>query len=259
MPRRKRQISKSSVYHIVQRGDDRQTLFEGVGDKTFYLGLVERFLGEEDAEVKLLAWCIMPNHVHLLVRADIQDLSRFMKRLGVAYARYYNELHDRRGPLFQDRFLSEAIRDDAQLRTVVRYIHGCPLNVKSRNFEGCRWTSYREFVGMAKAELVDVDYVLDVFGGIDKFESFHTLDRANDIFLNPEKVPEKKIRVALSEAEARDAALRLYGEEEIAKLGGLERSARDAAIISLKKAGLSTRQIVRLTGISHGTVSRARI
>ena len=78
---------------------------------------------------QLYAWCLMPNHVHLLIGESPQGetISQIMKRIGAKYVYWYNLRYERIGPLFQDRFKSEAVKDDAYFLTVLRYIHRNPL------------------------------------------------------------------------------------------------------------------------------------
>ena len=80
---------------------------------------------------QLYAWCLMPNHVHLLIGESPQGetISQVMKRIGAKYVYWYNLCYERIGPLFQDRFKSEAVKDDAYFLTVLRYIHRNPLKV----------------------------------------------------------------------------------------------------------------------------------
>ena len=123
MPRTARIPSASGCYHVVLRGIGKQILFEEDEDYRRFLHTLERYLRDEKADI--YAYCLMENHVHLLLHAD-SGLDRLMKRIGTSYAYYFNEKYSRSGHLFQDRFSSEPVEDEAYLLAVVRYIHNNP-------------------------------------------------------------------------------------------------------------------------------------
>ena len=171
----RRAFSEGDAYHIMVRGVGRQIIFEDDCDRQRFCDLlsssVEQTRGD-GIEVSLLAWCLMQNHVHLLFRADLLSLSPLLRATLSQYARYFNYRHDRVGTLFQGRFKSVPIKDDAQLLTVLRYIHHNPLEI-GRPIQ-YRWSSYREYLrgrGMA-----DVEFCLDVMGGLEQFRRFHEPD-----------------------------------------------------------------------------------
>ena len=110
MPRRARTISNSGYYHVVMRGIGKQILFEERADYLRFLETLERYLSEEPFDV--LAYCLMENHVHLLLHTQ-SGLERIMKRIAGSYAYYFNNKYERSGHLFQDRFSSEPIDSDS--------------------------------------------------------------------------------------------------------------------------------------------------
>ena len=116
MPRQERTKSGTGIYHVMLRGINKQDIFE---DDEDYLqmtsclqGLTERY-DENGVAVDPLctvySYCLMSNHIHLLVREQKEDISSVIKRLGVAYAYYFNKKYQRNGHLFQDRFRSEPV------------------------------------------------------------------------------------------------------------------------------------------------------
>ena len=106
--------------HIIVRGIGKQILFEDDSDRRTYLSFLKKYRGE--TEITIFAYCLMENHVHLLIQDRNGAAPLFMKKMGVSYAQYYNRKYDRIGHLFQDRYKSERIEDDAYLLTVFRYI-----------------------------------------------------------------------------------------------------------------------------------------
>lgn len=125
MPRHSREKSKSKIYHVIWRGASRQEVFHDEEDCMFFLDRLERV--KKKAGISVYAWCLMRNHIHLLVREGNESLSITMKRLGVSYVGFYNWKYQTMGHLFQDSFKSEKVENDSYLLTVVRYIHQNPV------------------------------------------------------------------------------------------------------------------------------------
>ena len=123
MPRTARKIGNSGFYHIVARGIGKQIIFEEENDYLLFLGLLKKYLKEEDAV--LHAYCLMDNHFHLLLKID-SGMDRLMKKISTAYVFYFNNKYERVGHLFQDRYRSIPVEDDSSLLSVVRYIHNNP-------------------------------------------------------------------------------------------------------------------------------------
>ena len=116
MPRQTRKKSGTGIYHVMLRGINRQDIFEEEEDYLQFLkilrGLVERY--DENGQLipshcTFYAYCMMSNHIHLLMRERDEQIGESIKRIGVAYARYYNRKYERNGHLFQDRFRSEPV------------------------------------------------------------------------------------------------------------------------------------------------------
>ena len=165
--------STADIYHVIARGTGRQIIFEDDDDRQRFLMYLSAAL--RDAGAELLAWCLMENHVHLLIHAPLPDLSAAMRRVCGTYALRFNAKTGRVGHLFQDRFKSEAVSDDAYLMTVVRYIHENPAKAGVGAVDAYPWSSYREYVGAPV--LCTTDFVLEVFGGVDNFAAFHHWER----------------------------------------------------------------------------------
>src|SRR3954454_10141583 len=125
MPRVAREKSRSGIYHVMLRGANRQEIFHDDEDCLRFLSIVEKY--KMKAEVELYAWCLMGNHVHLLVKEGNESLSTTMKRIGVSFVFYYNEKYQTTGHLFQDRFRSICVISFLNLLNVVRYIHQNPV------------------------------------------------------------------------------------------------------------------------------------
>jgi putative transposase len=123
LARQARSKSESGIYHVMLRGNERKPVFLDEEDKN---RLVEIMLQKKEAAGShLYAYCIMDNHVHMVIREleNGQPLETLMKRIGVTYALYFNKKYKRVGHVFQDRFRSEVIEDESYLLSVIRYVH----------------------------------------------------------------------------------------------------------------------------------------
>lgn len=247
MANRSRKQSQADIYHVTVRGVSRALIFEDDADRNFFLAQLSKMLESTGGE--LLAWCLMSNHAHLLFRMEIGKLSEGMKRFESSYATYFNKRHSRIGHLFQDRFGSEPINDDAYLLAVVRYIHANPEKAGLATASNYAWSSYREYLG--EPDLCSTELVLGLLGGLEQFREFHASTESSLISLQDGKrlhnMEDTEIRAAVSDA---------IGEKTLRDLASMERSERDPIIADLLCAGLSVRQIERITGIGRGVIQR---
>ena len=120
MVRIARKASGSGIYHVVMRGAGRQLLFEDNCDRRRFLEFT--YDSFADHEVKLLCYCLMPNHVHLIAQGELSALSAAMHLLGTRYALRFNKKSDHCGPVFEDRFYSDPIEADAHFFAALRYV-----------------------------------------------------------------------------------------------------------------------------------------
>lgn len=164
MPRVAREKSANSIYHICVRGNNKQDIFLDEEDREEYLKRVRHY--KERYKMQLYAYCLMTNHVHLLVYDNNQDISRFMQGLSLSYVQYFNKKYGRTGHLFQDRFTSVRMKNDMQLIYVSKYIHLNPVRAnmvsKARVY---KWSSYSAYeVGRDTNHIVDCAFLLGYFG-----------------------------------------------------------------------------------------------
>lgn len=245
---------KTDVYHIVARGVGRQIIFEDDCDRLCYLRLLGQEL--EAREGELFAWCLMDNHVHLLFRLELDELSKLVRAVNSSYAIYFNKRHDRVGHLFQGRFSSEPVDSEPYLLMVIRYIHQNP--VRAGLCETCdsyRWSSYHSHIsGEKDAVPVARDVIIDLFGGIGGFVEFHASLDESVACLDVNRGG----RRFLEDGEARLVATSVLGDVRLEEVASLPRPRRDAAIRLMLAARLSIRQVERLTGVSRGIVAGVR-
>lgn len=238
--------SESNIYHVMARGDGRQIVFENDEDRKLFLALL-RNRKQQDAPI--FAWCLMDNHFHLVIQASLPVLSLMMQQIMSQYASSFNMRHQHTGHVFNQRFKSEPINDDSYFLTVVRYVHQNPIKAGITKTCFYPWSSYGEYFDAPR--ITSTALILEMLGGIGAFQSFHDISSKEKV-LDVDSVRPKTR--SLPDEEAFNRAFRLYNRDLLRDLKGAERSERDSTIASLKEAGLTFRQIERLTGIGRGII-----
>lgn len=250
MPRSARERSESGLYHVMVRGINRDVIFVHPDDKLRYLDILAKVKGR--SECRIYAYCLMNNHLHLLLGEGIEGLGETMKRLGSSYAQWFNLKYERVGHLFQDRFLSEPVESDDYLLMAIRYIHQNP--VKAGLVKDCGdyvWSSYRAYaLGRDHPQgLTDVTFPLEIAGGRMKLLSFHQEIGAYE-FCDVEELGKASNEHILSTLKT------LLSGNSLSTLSTDLRQ-RDEILRALKAIpGASNRQIASLLGIGRKTVDR---
>jgi len=158
MPRTARILLPNFPHHIVQRGHNRKAIFFGNSDYEYYLDNLWQW--KINLEIEVYAWCLMTNHVHLVVNPgpDEASISRLMKRLAGKQTRHVNKIQSRTGSLWEGRFKASPIQADAYLLQCSRYVELNPVQAGMvRRAEDYPWSSYRAKIGIVHTGLLDPD------------------------------------------------------------------------------------------------------
>ena len=174
MSRQARIQSLTDYYHVMMWGNNRESIFSEDKQKRYFLESLK--MQGKDQLIDIVAFCLMDNHVHIVVKANIFDLAKAIKRINIKYAMNFNQKRDRVGHVFQDRFKSETIKDDKYLLQVIRYIHNNPVAAKMVKLPGdYYWSSYNEY--MNKSTILDSqqkEFILEYFShNLEQFREFH--------------------------------------------------------------------------------------
>lgn len=251
MPRRPRERSSSGIYHIMIRGINKQSLFESNDDRYRYLATLNEYadLG------KFIFWgyCLMDNHIHLLIKEAEDDISTSIKRISASYVFWYNKKYERCGHLFQERFKSEIVEGDINLLRVLRYIHQNPLKAGLCNsLREYEWSSYNEYV--KKPIIVNTEYCLNLF----------SQDREKAIILykkymyedNEDRCLDYGSYKNITDQELRNKMTKM-GISNINEIQHLNMNDRNNVLLSLKNIrGVTLRQLARMTGISKSLIGK---
>lgn len=166
MPRMGRLHIPGGCYHLIGRGLERRAIFQNGADKLEFLKRLGSNLTK--TQCQCLAWALMPNHYHVLVRVGPFPLSKLMAPVLGGYGGYYNRRHKRSGYVFQNRFKSILCQEDSYLLELVRYIHLNPLRAALvpdlRSLNRYRWTGHAGMLGRRKQAWHDTESALSLFG-----------------------------------------------------------------------------------------------
>jgi len=204
---------------------------------------------------ELYGYCLMDNHIHLLIKETEEPISNVIKRICSSYVYWYNMKYERVGHLFQDRFRSENVESLRYFLTVLRYIHQNPYKAGLvKSVFDWRWSSLHEYVG--KGSLVDIDKGLHLFHP-NRQEAIQ-LFIANMMEENDDQCLDDHVKVKMLDSEVREY-LHEYGITSISLLQQMDKADRNDIIAKLKTLrGVSIRQISRVTGISKSVIDRIR-
>lgn len=165
MPRCARIKSADCMYHIMVRSISDTRLYREDRDKDKYMKIIKKY--QDNFLFKILGYCIMDTHAHLIVDTCGADISRIMHVINQCYAQYYNKKYNRHGHLFQDRFKSRMILDDRYLVNLSAYVHLNPKDIKK--YRDCthnyKYSSLGVYLGVMEDELgiLDTRYLLEQF------------------------------------------------------------------------------------------------
>jgi len=162
MPKRLTRIIPGHYYHIYNKAVADNQLFIEEKNYHFFLSKIKKYLLNTS---DVLAFCLMPNHYHLVIKLKNPEMPRSMQQLAMSYTMAFNKMYQRSGHLFQGRYQLKHIGEDVYLEHLTRYIHLNPLIAglvsKPENWE---YSSYCEYVGLREPDFINRNIVLDRFG-----------------------------------------------------------------------------------------------
>ena len=244
MPRTARRKSESGIYHVILRGMNRQQIFYDEEDYEYFLSLLERFQGVSHYE--LYAYCLMGNHIHLLIKTGEEPLDRIFRRIGASFVYWYNLKYQRVGHLFQDRFKSEPVENDRYFLTALRYILRNPVKaglcVKPEDYP---YSNIRDFIEEGQRTVPCL---------IEKEELLSFIDQDND-----DQCLEisEAVRFGITDSAAKEYIRDEFGDYSLSSCSKENRDSLNLSIQRLTEKGVSIRQLSRLSGIPKSVIERA--
>lgn len=173
--------SADHFYHVYSRGINKQAVFHNDQDRAFFISLFKRYLSEKPTfspyrvpykwfggRLELVCYCLMPNHVHLLVyQHDEKAMAEFLHSLMTSYSMYYNQKYKHFGPVFQSRYLASLIDQDSYLEHITRYIH-----LNSKDWRTYPYSSIGYYTGNKHSSWLKPDKVLQKFSSTNDYLTF---------------------------------------------------------------------------------------
>ena len=262
MARPIRQISPSGIYHVMLRGVNRQQIFEEDDDYRKFIFILHDMIAPID-ELKrpllpkctIFTFCLMPNHVHLLIQEKDDTLSRIVKQIASRYAMYYNNKYEHFGHLFQDRFKSEPVDSYEYFLTLIRYIHQNPIAGKlCEHVVEYDWSSWREFTNASNrmSAVCSVQTILNRIPINELTELVDTpLPKAQQI------LDFDRYRGQATDEAVIDFLKSTYNLKSPKDIQLFSKARRNEILKAAKDFGGGINQLSRLTSISQYVISRA--
>ena len=249
MPHLARQKSESGYYHVIPKGLGDQIIFEDDADRHFYIQL----LGEAKVEtkIKIHAYCLMSNHVHLVLEDANDKMAHALKYVHERYGVYFANKTGRRGGIFGKHNWSEPIETDNYLLCAVRYVHANPAAAGICAASVYEWSSALDYLGKRANGITDTDMVLGMCGGVNGFVQF---SKPRNWTLLP--FEGSRLKYHLSDDEALCIAKGIAGET-VVSLKACEIEERHKAVKALFTQGFSKDRIARITGLGRKEIARA--
>ena len=242
----------TGFYHVRSRGAGKQLIFEGDEDRWEFLELMRDCCRE--AQVTIVAWCLMGDHVDLVLLDYEDEISAVMQRLLLTYARRFNKRTERAGCLFRERFERRSLDTDRQVMEAIRYVHANPQGAGISLVERYPWSSFAEYLRAYDNNMTrgfsDPSCVLELFGSAEGFAAYSLSTPVSCEPAMPDLEETEWERHAFAEKLAKGLGVPLH------EVKAASSAQRNIVILGLHDAGFAVRQIERYTGIGKSTVSR---
>lgn len=246
MPRTARKKSESGIYHVMLRGINQQNIFEDDEDCEKYLECLTEC--KAICGFTLFSYCLMGNHLHLLLQEGHEPLEQIFKRIGARYVFWYNWKYKRSGHLFQDRYKSEPVNEERYFLAVLRYIYQNPVKAGlCKGVREYRWSSY--YMSGMDVSLVSHEKVLGLLSP-EELEAFVN-EPLQEVYLDIQE--DNRV----TDREAVQLMKKLCKVGSAAEFQQLPKEAKGKGIYKLHQNKCSIRQIARITGTSKGLVEKA--
>lgn len=257
MPRKARKTSKTKVYHIILRGNDKQDIFFDKQDYKKFLEDIEKT--KEKYQYDLFCYCLMSNHVHLVIYDKNENISKAIQSLAVSYSSYFNKKYSKVGHLFQNRFLSKNVETREYLVTLCKYIHQNPVKAGISKINEYLWSSYNDYLKNYKT-LVDTKTILSILGQTNEKSRKNFIKFQNEINedITGNNEIEYELIDKLTDEQAKKRIEAVLGIENAIDIKRFSNKIRNEKIRKLQIIkGTSKAQIARVIGISKKIVERA--
>ena len=264
MPRQKRVLSPTQVYHVMVRGNSGRDIFLDNDDRQRLLRIIIN--KKRENQFILYAYCLMDNHFHLVLKECDDNISHIMKRINTTYVVYFNKKYQINGHLFQNRFKSEIVENDAYLLALVRYVHNNPLKAGLVDtLENYQWSSFLYYIRPNTKKIVNTIDILKFFSedpsqALHQFIEFSFKEEEKYSFLE-NKENKNNLRELNSDAKVKsflDQFLKRNKLDLDSIFEKRNKGFRDKLIQELRERSIySDREIAEFLNIDRGIIYRA--
>ncbi len=251
MPRQGRIKSKTGIYHVLLRGIDKRDIFLDDDDRLKFIQYIGK--AKEKSLFKIYAYCLMDNHVHLLIQETVEneEIGTIIKRITVGYVGWHNFKYERTGHLFQNRFKSEPVETESYLLTVLRYIHQNPVKAGMvKNADEYPWSSYNDYISAYNGfpQLIDGELFKYYFPAIVDFTTYMNTDNSDECL-------EHKDTVKYNEVAFKKVIQKIYSIDNIKQMPIAERNGLIRNIYN--EFDISIRQLSQALDVGKKVVEKA--
>lgn len=256
MSRKARIFSETGIYHIIIRGNNQQNIFNDDEDRLLLLNRIQKYSSE--LNIHIYAYCLMNNHVHLLIGNANPNMSKFMLKLNTSYSRLFNIKYERTGHLFQGRYLSKPVKNNKVCMKVIRYILHNSQKAGLGKYDEYIWNSFQSIIDDNQAFVykpvlkvhIDKDFIFNLFSNKNNFISYLNIS-TDEVFMEYE-----------GKKHINDNNCMLFIKKimNIANIYQINRIPIDEIkkyLKIIKSFGISQNQISRITGISRKIIRAA--
>lgn len=246
MPRIARKDYKTNYFHIIVQGMNKEWIFK----KEKYLKKYRELLlnNKEKYDIKILAYCIMNNHAHILIYCEkIEELSQYMKSVNTSYANYYNTIEERVGHVFRNRYEAEEINSERYLLNCIAYIHNNPVKAGMvKKASDYKYSSYNNYIN--KTGIINNTILKLVFGTSTNYlEQYRVIHKEEYIFKD-----------IVEDKRSAKEIIKEYEIEKNIKIKEIKQSEKYTIELTkkLKEEGLSINKISQIIEINRFKLSR---
>lgn len=168
--------TSNTIHHVMVRGNNRQCIF--FGDEYFSRFLMIIKESAEKFDHKVLAYCLMTNHVHFVIQINQSSLSDIMQNISYRYSRWVNKIQNRVGHLFQGRYRSIEVNDETYLINLCRYIHLNPIVANmATSLNNYLWSSHKNYATLSGPEWLNLNFMIDAIQNKTGLNYHHFMDQ----------------------------------------------------------------------------------
>lgn len=261
MARKARGRSQTGIYHVMLRGVNYQQIFEHGNDYRKFILILRDMVSLRDEHKRplpprcvLFSYCLMPDHVHLLIKEEGEIIAEVVKKIALRYAIYYNNKYQHCGHLFQNRFKSEPVNDEAYFLTLLRHIHQNPVAGNlCRRVKDYAWSSWCEYISTSHRMIA----ICSIHQVLALFPLKELIEQVNTPLPKDTQVLEfERYRGAVPDIEVIAFLKSTYHIGTPKDIQHFPKEQRCEILIAAKDFGASIRQLSRLTAISIYSISQ---